>query len=73
MLCKEESCDGEIDMDVKIGLQVSCFSHSLAHPCGKCGRVHWPSGELVFNRPGNKVFLENDEIVHRDDNNQLVT
>jgi hypothetical protein len=72
MVCKETKCDGEIDASVKVYLQTSCHSSSLAHPCGKCGRVHWPQGEAVFNRPGNKVFLENGVVVHRDDNNQLV-
>lgn len=70
MKCEEKECSGEIDTVVRVSLMTSCGGcggrYALAHPCNICGRVHWPDGHAVFNRPGHKVYLENGEIVHRD-------
>ncbi len=69
MECKEEGCGGEINMETIVTLQTGCGrcrgSHASAYPCKICGRLHWDSGNAVFNRGGAKAYLENGEIVHK--------
>lgn len=72
MNCKEEGCAGVIDTSVEVLLMVGCSSYQGAHPCNTCGRIHWPSGDPVFNRQSHKAFLVDGWVVHRDVNNQPV-
>ena len=64
MHCTMEDCDGYVDETTKITLRTGCVGFSTAHPCNKCGRVHWPDGSAVFNRPGDLVYLKDEQIVH---------
>ncbi len=66
--CKEEGCKGKIDSSVLINLRIGCsvgcgVPGANAHPCKKCGRLHWGDGKLVFNRAEQKAFLKNNQIV----------
>ena len=73
MKCEEKNCEGEIDETNEFPLRIGCFDTGIAMPCSDCGRLHWKiDGSPVFNRPGDKVFLEKGKTVHRDKNNQLV-
>ena len=65
MKCKEEGCIGEVDMEKPVTLQIGCHSHDSAYPCQVCGRLHWGSGNAVFSRGGQKVYLENGNIVNK--------
>jgi hypothetical protein len=73
MKCKEGECEGEIDQLREIVLKTGCGPvGSPAYPCNRCGRLHWASdGELVFNRPGDRAFLEDGRIVTRDEKNEV--
>lgn len=66
MNCKEKDCNGAINKNVTVDLMVGCASTRPAHPCVKCGRLHWPSGDAVFNRGGRLVFLVGDNLEYKD-------
>jgi hypothetical protein len=57
--CTEEGCPGTIDAGTQISMRVSCIEFNPTNPCSVCGRLHWPSGHPVFNRPGQSVFFKN--------------
>lgn len=67
MKCKE--CNGKVYTNVTVRLQTGyggCGGNSAsAHPCKKCGRLHWANGETVFNRGGKKAYLEGTSVVHK--------
>ncbi|MDP3052221.1 MAG: hypothetical protein Q8N42_01805 [bacterium] len=69
MDCLQEGCGGKINMGIRISLQTGCGGcgtmRSPAHPCDKCGRLHWEDGMLTFNRGGNTTFLEEGHVVIR--------
>ncbi len=69
MNCQKKDCLGTINTDININLQTGCnccFGRALAHPCNQCGRLHWSeSGNLVFNRAEEAAYLENGQIVHK--------
>jgi len=66
MHCKEEGCPGAIDLDDGVLLMVGCAQHASAYPCNTCGRLYWPNGNAVFNRPGKLVFLKNGQLEYKD-------
>ena len=73
MNCKEEGCDGKIDQTNEYSLQIGCSDIAPALPCSNCGRFHWKAdGSLVFSRSDKKAFLENNRVIYRDRNSQLV-
>lgn len=37
------------------------------YSCSVCGRLHWPSGRLVFDQFGDGIFCVNGSIIHRGD------
>lgn len=73
MKCKENGCGGELDQEKSILLKTSCGSPSTpACPCKKCGRLHWTAdGGLVYNRPGDRAFLEKGSIVMKNEKNEI--
>lgn len=60
MKCKEKGCEGEINGAMPVILQTSCASSAVAFPCDKCNRLHWPSGDAVFNRSGERAFRDKE-------------
>lgn len=72
MKCGEEGCNGEIDTSVSIPLQTDFNSFSIGHPCGNCGRIHWPDGDPAINHRLEKPYWEDEEVVLRDGEGQLV-
>jgi len=72
MGCKEEDCTGTIDWTKRISLQTGCRSTSPAFPCAECGRLHWSSGEMVFNRQEGRVFLEDGCLVLRNEDGEII-
>lgn len=73
--CKEEGCNGELNINDPKGLRIDCSPGLIiAHPCGSCGRLHWKEdGSPVFNKPRNRAFLEGNKVIYRNKNNQIVT
>lgn len=69
MKCKEKGCNGVVNEEVLVPLRIGCSSSSIdiSHPCGICGRLYWGNGNPVFNRPGDKAFWINKEIIHKPD------
>lgn len=74
MRCNEKGCGGMVSFKVPYTLQTGCSptTANVSYPCTICGRLHWIDGKTVFNRPGHRAFLINNEIVHKDKNNQTV-
>ncbi len=73
MICKETGCGGEIDAKKNIPLRVSCHLFGTAHPCGKCGRLHWAAnGEAAPNRLGNHPFLFKGKVILKDEEGNVV-
>ena len=63
-----DNCDGEIDFAK--GMKLSVFGVGEAckdpvYPCKKCKRLHWIWGRPVINRQGQKVFMNDEEVVRR--------
>jgi hypothetical protein len=59
MKCKEKGCKGKVNLKKGVTL---CTNGGLgmynAHPCNKCGRLHWQNGKAVFDEAGDKkAFL----------------
>ena len=63
MRCKE--CGSQVYKNVTVRLKTGCRECETAHPCEKCGRLHWASGEAVFNRGRAKAYLEGASVVHK--------
>ena len=74
MKCKEKGCKGEINKNNSVPLWVGCQRAPAltAYPCEECGRLHDKNGSLVFNNAGNKAFLEFNEVIFRDKNNEII-
>lgn len=74
MKCPEKDCKGEIDFSIPVFLQNRCspLSFSTAYPCKGCGRLYWRSGQPVFNRAGDKGFLEDGKVVLKNKKNKVV-
>jgi hypothetical protein len=71
--CSENGCSGIIDIAKGVSLRIGCCTlFDSAFPCDQCGRLYWRNGSAVVNRQDHKAFLENGQIVHKNDNNQLV-
>jgi hypothetical protein len=68
MQCQNEGCDGNVNSNIEVGLQIGCgpTCTAAASPCSKCGRLHWPNGKAVTNRDEKKAFFRNKEIVIED-------
>ena len=72
MRCKENGCNGTIDpnqggWDIMVG----CRNTARAIVCNKCGRLHWPDGEAVFNRSGRPSFIVDGRLGIRNDDGTL--
>lgn len=69
MRCEEEGCNGVVSVgpDTAIFLRIGCRNAAEVYPCQKCGRLHWPEGEAVSSRRGDRAFinLETKEIFHK--------
>lgn len=61
--CGENGCQGSLDPCVIIMLKSGCDPGAYA--CRLCGRMHWSTGEPVFNEAGNAVFLARGRFVMR--------
>jgi hypothetical protein len=70
-ICTE--CSGSIKKENPIALRTGCSGSACAYPCNSCGRLHWEDGTAVFNRPGNKAYLQNGEIIHKDNEGNVIT
>lgn len=69
MICQD--CGGEVNVETRVGLKTGCGGcgggrFEAAYPCKACGRLHWEDGKAVFNRGGNKPFLEEGMVVIKD-------
>jgi len=65
MRCTEKDCSGSVATATLVNVRTGCSSYSTAHPCDTCGRLHWPDGNGVFNRQGDRAFLENGRLVNK--------
>lgn len=64
IICTE--CGSLLEGKNQCRLQTGCETSDVAAFCSKCGRVHWPSGEAVHNRPGQRTFFKDGELVNID-------
>ncbi len=65
--CVEKDCNGTVNTKTIVTVKTGCLSYSTCHPCSICGRLHWKDGTGVFNRPGDRAFLdEHDRIIHKE-------
>ncbi len=63
MKCREFGCLGEI-MKEHISLPMRWGKRfAYGYPCGNCGRLHWHNGQLVYDGPGEAVFMEDGKII----------
>ena len=67
MKCVEEGCLGDVDVSKRFLLITGCASNSIAHPCGKCGRLHFEDGSGVKSRQEKRAFVKENRLVHRDE------
>jgi uncharacterized Zn finger protein len=65
LTCTE--CGNPIDQGTQLLVRTGCTSREPAHPCSKCGRVHWPDGVAVSNRSGAAAYLEGGAMVMKKD------
>ena len=72
MECKESSCSGIVNITENnvVSVIVGCGSYADAYPCNNCGRLHWPKGDLVFNRAGSAAYYKNGKLVNKDKDNK---
>lgn len=54
MTCTE--CGGTIEQ-TPVTVQTSCCSYNSAYACAECGRLHWLGGNAIFNRSGERAFI----------------
>ena len=70
MKCKEFGCMGEI-MKKHIPLPMRWGKRfAYGYPCGNCGRLHWHNGQLVYDGPGEAVFMEDGKIIIEEEDSQ---
>lgn len=61
--CKEVGCNGNVAEKASFTIRVGCFCSEETFACKKCGRLHYSSGNLVFNRDGERAFLTEDNLI----------
>lgn len=68
MKCKNQTCDGTINDDIRIEPMADSDECSSiignAYPCDKCGQLHWREGSPVQHE-GKSVFLIGGKIIYR--------
>lgn len=69
MQCKNENrCNGTVNMNRMALVHVGCAAKTLVFACPICNRLHFESGNPVFNHQDHRAFLENGCVVNRDEN-----
>ena len=63
MKCKR--CGGDVDKKNNVGLNTDMTSGEIAHPCKKCGRLHWPQGQPVYSAGGKAAYFENGGVTQK--------
>ncbi len=58
MKCSEKDCPGQVSLKSPVLVRVGCRSFGDAFPCDICGRLHWKYGEGMYNRSGQRAFVD---------------
>ena len=67
-ICGVQECGGEINFNKPVKLSVSSVGeacYDVYFPCNKCKRLHSRGGQPVVNRQGQKVFLNDEDVVRK--------
>mgnify|MGYP001575283642 CR=1 FL=1 len=69
MKCREECCDGLVNISFKVTTGCLLFEALDARACNKCGKLYWLNGHSVFSQikgVRQNCFLEDGKIVLKD-------
>lgn len=66
MKCREDSCDGSVNVNFKIATGCLFREDLDARACNKCGKLYWLNGHSVFlnmNGIRRDCYLKDGKVV----------